>query len=319
MTNRCLALGNWLSCSSCCCSFGAGRACRRSRVVERTDWEPHGAAIGKPAYDGVEYTGHVMDGRSGLTYMQQRYYDSSLGDFLSTDPISAIDSLANGFNRYRYRNGNPYFYLDSDGREGAAVTAYSTGQCSYCLGRGPDPNPRGTFALTVGIGAMLAVGVLAPEVAMIALAQPVKANSVALIAMEVVAGDSAATAGFAVSAGVGRKVVKDVLEDGVRAERQLFGPFHRLGDSVESIGSTSRSGELQGNPPTNFFQSNFPKVQAYDGPVPVGGKGFEFYTPNRPDVGHVPGKPTWTPAPHGDAAERSVQAVIQCVVTNVQC
>ncbi|MDQ3268747.1 MAG: hypothetical protein M3Q11_00880, partial [Pseudomonadota bacterium] len=40
-------------------------------VIERTNYEPYGAAIGKTV-DGVGYTGHVMDAATGLTYMQQR-------------------------------------------------------------------------------------------------------------------------------------------------------------------------------------------------------------------------------------------------------
>ncbi|MCY7354816.1 MAG: hypothetical protein LH470_07035, partial [Lysobacter sp.] len=49
------------------------------QVIDRTQYEPFGAAIGKPAYDGIGYTGHVQDGATGLTYMQQRYYDPQIG------------------------------------------------------------------------------------------------------------------------------------------------------------------------------------------------------------------------------------------------
>ncbi|WP_363796410.1 RHS repeat-associated core domain-containing protein [Lysobacter firmicutimachus] len=86
-------------------------------VVERTDWEPYGAAIGKPNYDGVGYTGHVMDGGSGLTYMQQRYYDPLIGRFLSVDPVAAREKGDN-FNRYGYAFSNSYRFTDPDGRDG---------------------------------------------------------------------------------------------------------------------------------------------------------------------------------------------------------
>lgn len=59
-------------------------------VVERHVYEPWGAIVGKPAYSGIGYTGHVMDGGTGLTYMQQRYYDQSIGRFLSVDPVSVM-------------------------------------------------------------------------------------------------------------------------------------------------------------------------------------------------------------------------------------
>ena len=39
------------------------------QVIERMDYEPWGAIIGKPNHNGIGYTGHVMDGATGLTYM----------------------------------------------------------------------------------------------------------------------------------------------------------------------------------------------------------------------------------------------------------
>lgn len=86
------------------------------QVTGRTLWEPWGGAIGKPAYDGLGYTGHVMDGATGLTHMQQRYYDQNLGRFLSVDPVTAFDQGPKHFNRYAYAYNNPYTYTDPDGR-----------------------------------------------------------------------------------------------------------------------------------------------------------------------------------------------------------
>ena len=85
-------------------------------VIERTNYEPYGAAFNKPAYDGIGYSGHVMDSITGLTYMQQRYYDPAIGRFLSVDPVMANSSTGGNFNRYWYANNNPYLYSDPDGR-----------------------------------------------------------------------------------------------------------------------------------------------------------------------------------------------------------
>lgn len=90
-------------------------------ITDRTAWEPYGAAIGKPTYQGIGYTGHVQDSQTGLTYMQQRYYDATVGRFLSTDPISAHEKPGQNFNRYLYANGNPYRFVDPDGRETIVV------------------------------------------------------------------------------------------------------------------------------------------------------------------------------------------------------
>lgn len=84
------------------------------QVIERTVYEPYGAVVNRPLTDGPGYTGHVTDSRTGLSYMQQRYYDAEAGTFLSADPIAS--SVA-AFGRYAYALGNPYRYLDPDGRQ----------------------------------------------------------------------------------------------------------------------------------------------------------------------------------------------------------
>lgn len=85
-------------------------------VVERREYEPYGAAL-TGVKDGPGYAGHVSDAQTGLTYMQQRYYDSICGRFLSVDPVTAH---GNGdwrlFNRYAYAFNNPYKFTDPDGR-----------------------------------------------------------------------------------------------------------------------------------------------------------------------------------------------------------
>ncbi|WP_411850314.1 RHS repeat-associated core domain-containing protein [Stenotrophomonas sp. LGBM10] len=91
-------------------------------VVERTHYEPYGAPIGK-VVDGPGYTGHVMDGATGLSYMQQRCMDPQLGVFLSVDPVTAYSDPVAQFNRYRYANGNPYTFTDSDGRQAIPMPA----------------------------------------------------------------------------------------------------------------------------------------------------------------------------------------------------
>ncbi|MBX3711354.1 MAG: hypothetical protein KF800_05285 [Lysobacter sp.] len=89
------------------------------QIIERMDYEPWGAIIGKPNHNGIGYTGHVMDAATGLTYMQQRYYDQSVGRFLSVDPVTAYGGDHRHFNRYAYGYNNPYLYNDPDGRTGA--------------------------------------------------------------------------------------------------------------------------------------------------------------------------------------------------------
>lgn len=58
----------------------------------------------------------MQDAATGLTYMQQRYYDPQCGCFLSVDPVTADPNTGAHFNRYNYANNNPYRFTDPDGR-----------------------------------------------------------------------------------------------------------------------------------------------------------------------------------------------------------
>ena len=116
------------------------------QVIDRTQWEPYGAAIGKPAYDGIGYTGHAMDGVTGLTYMQQRYYDPGIGRFLSVDPVTADGNTGGNFNRYWYANNNPYRFLDPDGRAARSICDKTPGRCDAVILVNPTSAQRTAMA-----------------------------------------------------------------------------------------------------------------------------------------------------------------------------
>lgn len=84
-------------------------------------YDPYGAllSISGPAKDGPGYAGQITDERTNLSYAQQRYYDPSLGRFLSMDPVDANTVTGSNFNRYIYANDNPYRFTDPDGRQSA--------------------------------------------------------------------------------------------------------------------------------------------------------------------------------------------------------
>ncbi|QHB70584.1 RHS repeat-associated core domain-containing protein [Stenotrophomonas sp. 364] len=86
-------------------------------VIKRYDYEPYGAVEGAQVADGPGYTGHVSDSGTGLSYMQQRYYDPQLGRFLSADPVEPSANKGQNFSRYKYANNNPYRFTDPDGRQ----------------------------------------------------------------------------------------------------------------------------------------------------------------------------------------------------------
>ncbi|WP_460760719.1 RHS repeat domain-containing protein [Lysobacter fragariae] len=95
-------------------------------VIERSEFEPYGQLLNRPLHDGPGYAGHVSDKATGLSYMQQRYYDPGIGRFLSVDPVTADGGTGANFNRYWYANDNPYKFKDPDGRY---VCKGSDGNC----------------------------------------------------------------------------------------------------------------------------------------------------------------------------------------------
>jgi RHS repeat-associated protein len=90
-------------------------------VISRTRYEPYGyvASGDQPT---IGFTGHVNDVDTGLTYMQQRYYDPVAGRFLSIDPVLTDVKTGGSFNRYEYANNSPYTNIDPDGRAVESIT-----------------------------------------------------------------------------------------------------------------------------------------------------------------------------------------------------
>lgn len=85
-------------------------------ITARYDYTPHGVQIMDTASDAPRFTGHVSDSETAMVYMQQRYYDPSIGRFLSTDPSGPSAGNLNHFGRYGYAYDNPYRFTDPDGR-----------------------------------------------------------------------------------------------------------------------------------------------------------------------------------------------------------
>ena len=79
-------------------------------------YDAWGGIHGSYPQDGPGYTGHVEDADTNLVYMQQRYYDPSVGRFLSMDPVDASGTDGSNLDRYWYAKDNPYRYTDPDGR-----------------------------------------------------------------------------------------------------------------------------------------------------------------------------------------------------------
>jgi len=87
------------------------KADAQGNIIASYDYAPYGTQALGTAPSGPGYTGHVNDPDTGLVYMQARYYDSSVGRFLSRDPAG----LKAGFNDYAYVGDNPINKVDPTG------------------------------------------------------------------------------------------------------------------------------------------------------------------------------------------------------------
>ena len=134
-------------------------------VVKRNSYAPFGETFAPTVIDGTGYTGHVMDQATGLTYMQQRYYDPQLGRFLSVDPMPSDTTTVWNFNRYSYAANSPYNFLDPDGRatvpwgaigEVAAKRATQAAIASQL--DSPVPGPGDVVGAVILIGAVGEIG-----------------------------------------------------------------------------------------------------------------------------------------------------------------
>jgi RHS repeat-associated protein len=100
----------------------------QGNITATFDYTPYGTVAMGTSPSGPGYTGHVNDPETNLVYMQGRYYDSSIGQFLSIDPKQPKAGDSFSFGRYTYVHDNPINNVDPDGRDCA-----SSGRTTTCF------------------------------------------------------------------------------------------------------------------------------------------------------------------------------------------
>jgi RHS repeat-associated protein len=89
--------------------------------TELIEYDPYGkilrhdASAGSSRLAKQQFTGKMLDDETGLIYFGARYYDPSLGRFITPDTIIPETLNPQAFNRYSYANNNPVNFIDNDG------------------------------------------------------------------------------------------------------------------------------------------------------------------------------------------------------------
>lgn len=104
----------------------------------KENYRPYGSkwnnAPGSNA-NAIGFAGRPFDASTGLSYMEARYYDPTLGRFMGMDPAPPNPDEVHSLNRYAYANNNPYRYVDPDGHSplDVAFLVWDLGKLGYAV------------------------------------------------------------------------------------------------------------------------------------------------------------------------------------------
>ncbi|MFC1593868.1 toxin TcdB middle/N-terminal domain-containing protein [Candidatus Omnitrophota bacterium] len=81
------------------------------------EYAPYGEVVVEQGVDITDYkfTGKSLDSEVGLYFYGARYYNPTIGRFITADSIVQESSDSQSLNRYTYGRGNPGYYTDPNG------------------------------------------------------------------------------------------------------------------------------------------------------------------------------------------------------------
>ena len=128
-------------------------------VVASYAYSPYGRLLASTGTLDNPFTwqggnGAMTEG-DGLYYMRARYYDGTLGRFLSRDAVLSISPM--GTNPYQYANANPQRYVDrtglapDDASETAEARRRRLDQTVYIVAKGPEAGKMAFVQFLLGM------------------------------------------------------------------------------------------------------------------------------------------------------------------------
>lgn len=130
-------------------------------VVPNTNWTPGSVQrVHTDPFGGVRGSGSTAPGdrqflgatrdASGLTMLNARYYDESIGQFISVDPV--LDpGLPAQFNAYVYSGNNPLTWSDPSGLSWLDDVLKKAGNVGKAIGRWVDKNQAEISGAVAGV------------------------------------------------------------------------------------------------------------------------------------------------------------------------
>ena len=132
-------------------------------ITATFDYTPFGSTLLGAQQNGPGFTGHVADPDTSLTYMQARYYDPSIGQFLSVDPVLPATGSVSSLGAYAYAENNPIRYVDPTG---AVAEDGQNGEVTKDIPKPPPPEKETPKTLgTVTVTAPVPRAIQPPKVA----------------------------------------------------------------------------------------------------------------------------------------------------------
>ena len=119
-------------------------------VLDNMDYLPFGQQIAGASASTHKFTGKERDSESGLDNFGARYYASSLGRFMTPDPMGGHQEDPQTLNKYAYVRNNPTTLTDPTGLDSYLQCQQASSTCaSQTVGRDKDGNAQ--TALVQGV------------------------------------------------------------------------------------------------------------------------------------------------------------------------